>query len=300
MKTFKATVSRLPGLRSALALVTVPLLVLWLAGCAAALNAATSSVGYQSTGDIRYMDGSRGTYDLYVPDGATGDTPVVVFIHGGSWADGSKDTYPFLGQALASQGIIVAIPNYRLYPEVRFPGFIEDAAKATAAIARDVRRGAHGVPAGEHRLFLMGHSAGAQIAGLLVTDESWLAAQSFPADGIAGFIGLAGPYDFLPLTEERYRRVFPAETLAATQPIAFVDGGEPPMLLISGEADTVVDPQNTRSLAAEARSKGVPVEERLYPGVSHIGVITAFATAIPFQDDAIPAATIAFIREHGR
>ncbi|UIJ72747.1 alpha/beta hydrolase [Aurantimonas sp. HBX-1] len=283
-----------------LAPVAASLLGLWLAGCAAALNAATSTDGYERVTDLRYQAGERGTYDLYVPDGARADTPVVVFIHGGSWADGSKDIYPFVGQALASEGIIVAIPNYRLYPDVQFPGFVEDAAAATATIARDLARGGHGVPAGQRQLFLMGHSAGAQIAGLLATDERWLARKSFPAQGLAGFIGLAGPYDFLPLTEERYRRVFPADTRAATQPVAFVDGSEPPMLLIAGESDIVVDPKNTRSLAARARAQGVSVEERMYPGVTHTGAITAFATAIPFQDGAIPAATIGFIRRHAR
>ncbi|NDV85874.1 alpha/beta fold hydrolase [Aurantimonas aggregata] len=287
-------------LRSTLAPVAASLLGLWLAGCAAALNAATSEAGYERIADLRYQDGERGTYDLYVPDGAGSDTPLVVFIHGGSWADGSKDIYPFLGQALASEGIIVAIPNYRLYPAVRFPGFIEDAATATATIARDLEGGDHGVPAGQRKVFLMGHSAGAQIAGLLATDERWLARESFPASGLAGFIGLAGPYDFLPLTEVRYRQVFPAETRAESQPVAFVDGGEPPMLLIAGEADTVVDPKNTRSLAAKARAQGVSVEEIMVPGVTHTGAITAFATAIPFQEDVIPAGTIGFIRRHAR
>ncbi|HEX2019463.1 MAG TPA: alpha/beta hydrolase [Aurantimonas sp.] len=300
MTFLQATALRLPCLRAIRAVVAVPILSFWLAGCAAALNAATNSDGYQVVRDIRYMDGERGTYDLYVPDGASGDSPVVVYIHGGSWADGSKDIYPFLGQALASEGVIVAIPNYRLFPEVRFPGFVEDAAKATASVARDVRRGAHGVPGGQHGIFLMGHSAGAHIAGLLATDERWLARQSFPVNGLSGFIGLAGPYDFLPLTEDRYRRIFPPETLASSQPVSFVDGGEPPMLLIAGDADTVVNPQNTRSLAAEARSKGVSVEEIIVPDVSHVGAITAFATVIPFQDGAIPAATIAFIRKHAR
>jgi acetyl esterase/lipase len=287
-------------LRTLLAPIIVSLVGLWFAGCAAALNAATSGDGYERVSDLRYRDGERGTYDLYVPDGADGDTPLVVFIHGGSWADGSKDIYPFLGQALASEGIIVAIPNYRLYPDVRFPGFVEDAAAATAVIAGELRRGGHGVPAGQRKVFLMGHSAGAQIAGLLATDERWLARQSFPAEGLAGFIGLAGPYDFLPLTEDRYRRVFPADTLGDTQPVAFVDGGEPPMLLIAGEADTVVDPKNTRSLAAKARAQGVEVEEIMYPSVTHTGAITAFATAIPFQDGAIPSATLSFIRRHAR
>ncbi|WP_206455587.1 alpha/beta hydrolase [Aurantimonas marina] len=278
----------------------VPLAAFVLSGCAAVLNAATSGDGYSVVDDIRYMPGERGTYDLYIPATVSPKTPVVVFLYGGGWDSGSKDMYLFVGQSLASEGVIVAIPDYRHYPQVRFPGFIEDAAKATARIARTVRGGAYAMPGGPHPLFLMGHSAGAEIAGLLATDETWLAQERLSSQSLAGFIGLAGPYDFLPLTEERYKAIFPEEQRAASQPINFIDGGESPMLLIAGEDDTTVSPKNTRSLAAKMRASGGSVTETIYPDVDHLGAITAFATAIPLNDTAIRDQTLDFIRKNAR
>ena len=288
-----------PLLRPVLAL-TAALATLGLSGCASALNAATSRAGYELVSDIRYAPGERGTYDLYRPDDVGRNTPAVVFIHGGSWDTGSKDIYRFLGQSLASAGVIVAIPNYRLYPQTKFPGFVEDAAKATASFASSLQTDQNGIPRGHRRLFLMGHSAGAEIAGLLATDGRWLKAAGLPLSRIAGFIGLAGPYDFLPLTDERYKRIFPENLRAASQPVNFVDGDEPPMLLIAGTADETVDPKNTRSLAAKVRAVGGQVEETLYPGVTHIGAITAFATALPLGDRDIRAETLHFIKDHAR
>ncbi|MEF2550423.1 alpha/beta hydrolase [Aurantimonas sp. A2-1-M11] len=268
-----------------------------LSGCAAVLNAATSGEGYGVVSDIRYGTGERGTYDLYIPATVTETTPLVVFLYGGSWESGDKETYLFVGQSLASDGIIVAIPDYRLYPEVRFPGFVEDAAEATARIMTTVRGGAYGMPGGPHPVFLMGHSAGAQIAGLLATNGDWLSGEGQSPSDLTGFIGLAGPYDFLPLSEERYKSIFPQETRTASQPVNFVDGDEPPMLLIAGADDTTVKPQNTRSLAARVRAQGGEATDIIYPGVDHIGAITSFATALPLADETIRDRTLLFIRE---
>ena len=271
-----------------------------LAGCSAAgiVNALTSGAGYRVEANLRYAEGPRGTLDLYVPAQAGPTAPVVVFFYGGSWDSGSKDLYLFVGQALASRGIIVAVPDYRVYPEVRFPGFVEDGAKAVGFVAAAAREGRNGLPAGRHPLFLMGHSAGAEIAGLLATDKRYLARQGLVPGQLAGFVGLAGPYDFLPLTEERYKRIFPEATRAASQPVNFVDGREPPMLLIAGDADTTVDPKNTRSLADKVRRAGGQATAMIVRGVDHIGAVSALSTALPFNDPAIRDAVIAFIEEH--
>ncbi|MER0237599.1 alpha/beta hydrolase [Fulvimarina sp. MAC8] len=276
------------------------LYALWLAGCAGALNAVTSGAGYSIVENVRYMPGERGTLDLYIPEGAGPNAPVVIFVHGGSWDTGSKDIYLFVGQSLASEGIIVAVPNYRLYPEVQFPGFIEDAARATVSVGAWARQGENGIPAGSHPLFLMGHSAGAEIAGLLATDGRYLAKAGGSISALAGFVGLSGPFDFLPLTDERYMRIFPDATREASQPVNFVDGDEPPMLLIHGGADTVVDPKNTRSLAAKARAEGVSVSDRIVAGVDHTGTIKAFATALELGDRSIRSDVIQFVKGRSR
>ena len=293
-----ATRTRLLG--RFLAFVVAPTVLLVLSGCAAALNALTSGAGYSVVKDVRYRAGDRGTYDLYVPDGATSTTPVVVFIYGGSWDSGDKATYLFVGQSLASQGVIVAIPDYRVYPEVTFPTFVDDAALATASVAKAVSVGGNGVPAGDHPIFSMGHSAGAEIAALLVTDARRLERVGYSRNRLAGFIGLAGPYDFLPLTEDRYKRIFPLATRNESQPVNFADGNAPPMLLIAGADDTTVLPKNTRSLAHKVRARGGTVEERIVPGVDHVGAITAFATALDLSDRSIRAETLRFIRAHSR
>lgn len=267
-------------------------------GGPAVLNALTSKAGFSVQRDIRYAEGDRGTYDLYVPDGAGPRTPVVVFIHGGSWETGSKDIYLFVGQSLASEGSIVAIPNYRLHPEVTFPGFVEDGASAVASIEGSARVGEHGMPAGDHPLILMGHSAGAQIAALLALDEHYLADAGLSTARLAGFVGLAGPYDFLPLEEDRYRRVFPEATRPASQPVAFVGAPMPPMLLLAGDADTTVKPANTLSLAAKVSAAGGNVEAEILPGVDHISAVSAMATALPLGDRSIRSLVLAFIAKH--
>ncbi|GGD26502.1 alpha/beta hydrolase [Aureimonas glaciei] len=283
-----------------LALTGCLMLLAVLSACSgpALLNAVTSKAGYRVTEDLRYGPGERGTYDLYVPDGADATTPVVVFFYGGGWDSGSKGIYPFVGQSLASAGVIVAIPDYRVYPEVQFPGFVEDGARAVAAVATAAREGRHGLVPGVHPLFLMGHSAGAQIAALLSLDSPYLADAGGTGQKLSGLIGLAGPYDFLPLTDERYKRVFPPRLRSASQPVNFVTATAPPMLLVAGAADTTVRPANSRSLAEKVRAAGGSATVDILPGVDHIGAVSGLATALPLGDRTIRPAVLAFIKEH--
>ena len=167
-----------------------------------------------------------------------------------------------------------------------FPAFVEDGAKAVAWAA--------GAFAG-HPLFVAGHSAGAHIGALIATDEHYLADAGAPPHALAGFIGLSGPYDFLPLTEERYKRVFPEATRDLSQPIRFVDGGEPPMLLVTGDADTTVNPGNTARFAAVLAGKGGHATVRVYPGVGHLGTMLALAAVLPWPKPPERADILAFI-----
>ena len=254
----------------------VLMLLVVLAGCSPArlANLVTPRGGFEARRDIPYGAEPRQALDLYVPDETRPGAPLVVFFHGGNWSSGTKDDYLFLAQALTAQGHPVAVPNYRLHPQVRFPAFVEDGAQAVAR-ARDALARIEGR---RRPVVLMGHSAGAQIAALLALDERYLRGAGLEAcEAVAGMIGLAGPYDFLPLEEERYRRVFPEASRAASQPIAFVDANDPPLLLITGTADETVDPGNARRLAARARESGGPAETAFYEGVDHIEIIAAFA-----------------------
>jgi acetyl esterase/lipase len=242
--------------------------------------------GYRVQRDLAYGTGARHRLDVYLPDKAE-KAPIVVFFYGGNWRTGDKDHYRTVGGALASRGIVAVIPDYRLYPEIRFPAFIEDAAAAVAF----VRRMAASFGADPQRLFLAGHSAGAYNAVLLGCDARYLGAAGVSLDQVAGVIGIAGPYDFLPLTDPALIELFGGAARRETLPITYAAGTHPPMLLVTGDADTTVSPGNTTRMAASLRAGGTRVEERHYPGVGHIGIILAFAPALrgraPVLDDIV-------------
>jgi acetyl esterase/lipase len=242
----------------------------------ALINAIASIGNYQIKGDIAYAEGDRHTLDVYLPAKSEKPAPVVVFFYGGSWDQGDKSIYRFVGAALAARGFVAIIPDYRLYPDVRFPGFLEDATKAVGwAHGHAIELG--GDP---RQIFLMGHSAGAHIAAMLTFDPQWLAAVDLdPVRDIKAMIGLAGPYDFLPLHSDRLKDIFgPPDQLAATQPINFVKASAPPVFLGAAVEDSFVKPRNTTSLADRIVQKGGPRPiVRFYPRVNHLTLIGAFS-----------------------
>jgi acetyl esterase/lipase len=260
-----------------------PLATLLAAACSpvTALNALAPSRGIVEQSGIAYLPGPRHALDVYAPAPGDGraDHPVVVFFYGGGWEDGDRDTYRFVGAELAAHGIVAVIPDYRLYPEVVFPAFMQDAAQAVAW-ARDHAGQFGGDP---QRLFLMGHSAGGQIATLLALDTDYLRAAGVDPHAIRGVIGLAGPYDFLPLRSADLKAIFgPEAAWPRSQPIDYVKPGAPPMLLLAGSTDDTVDPGNTLRLAAKLRAAGDEVTATIYPSVGHKTLIGAFARALTF------------------
>jgi len=249
-------------------------LLLTLAGCTPAdlLNATVPDGGVAVTREVAYAPGPRHTLDIYRPPHPAG--PLIVFLFGGSWRDGDKSTYPFVALPLAQRGAVVVVPNYRLYPEVQFPAFLDDCAEAVAwAVGHAAELGAD-----PRAVFVVGHSAGAYNALMLALDPSFLARAGVSRDRLAGVVGLAGPYDFLPITGADIKPVFaPVQDGPASQPISYVDGRNPPLLLLAGTDDTTVLPRNTISLTAKVRAAGGEVQEKLYPGIGHVGLVTAFA-----------------------
>ena len=244
-----------------------------LAACSGAdlVNGLTPKEGYSLQADIAYGSGPRHRIDLYLPEEGE-PKALVLFFYGGSWERGERGDYLFVGQAFASQGVALAVPDYRLYPEVRFPVFLEDAAAAVAWAKAN-----HDLP-----VFLVGHSAGAYNAVMLALDDRWLGAAGLKACGdLAGVIGLAGPYDFLPLKDPDLKIIFgPPEGRAATQPITYVTSEAPPLLLLSGDADGVVDPRNSTVLAARQRAAGGEAAARLYEGLGHIRIVGALSSPL--------------------
>jgi acetyl esterase/lipase len=261
------------------------------------LNALEPRAHISIVRDLRYQAGSRGTLDLYQPRSNGNPTPVVVFIYGGYWDSGSKSKYAFVGEALASAGFLTLIPDYRVYPEVRWPTFLQDNAQAV----RWAYDHASQYGADSRALLLLGHSAGGYDAVMLALDPRWLkAVQMDPARDLRGVAALAGPYDFLPLKSKELQQVFgPSEGRPATQPINHVTGSNPPLLLATDSADRTVEPANTTRLAAKVRAAGGPVETRYYPGLNHGLLLGVFAAPLRFLSPVLRD-VVQFFNTHAR
>jgi acetyl esterase/lipase len=228
---------------------------------------------------LAYGSGERLRLDVYAPRAAApGRRPVVLFFYGGSWNSGRRQGYAFASRALAARGFVVVVPDYRLVPEARYPDFLEDCAGAV----RWARRHAGEYGGDGERIVLVGHSAGAYNAAMLALDPGLLGADRAV---IRGFVGLAGPYDFLPLDDGATIAAFGAwPRLAETQPTSHAESGAPPALLLHGDADTRVKPRNSRKLAQRLEAAGSDVRLKLYPGLGHVGILTALA--VPFRRNA--------------
>ena len=236
------------------------------------------------------FDAAHGlSLDLYAPRGATGPAPVVVFFYGGTWRDGHREYYRFVGEALAAHGVLVLIPDYRKAPAHTFPAFMEDAATA----ADWARRHASEFGGDPARIHLMGHSAGAHMAALLAADPRYLARFGLQPRDFASVIGLSGPYEFVPSRERKVQEVFPdRERWPDTQPGNFIDGDEPPFLLLHGKNDHRVKQEQSERMAAKLRAAGVPVTLKIVPRTRHIAMVNGFLS--PWFSPAL-ADTLAWI-----
>ena len=268
--------------------------VLALAGCSPAhlLNSVVPSDGYTVRTDIAYGAQPRQRLDVYSPNGASSAThPVLIFFYGGSWKSGDRDLYRFIGEAFTRLGYVVVVPDYRLYPDVRFPAFVEDAARVVGWVYEHEPEFG-GDP---DRLILAGHSAGAHIAMLVLFDPRYLAAEDVPVSAIRGGVGLAGPYALDPLKYASIRPVFAdLDDPDAARPVAFASADAPPLLLLHGTSDRTVGLQNTRQMAEAVQNAGGHVTVRQYDGLGHIGIIASVAA--PFRGrDAVYDDLAAFL-----
>jgi acetyl esterase/lipase len=276
-----------------------------LAAAAAALTAACSPLSLFATLSPKdpaaqvargeaYGTGPRQRLDVYAPRGAKGDAPVAVFFYGGSWDSGRRQDYNWVGRALASRGFVTVVADYRLYPEVRYPGFLDDGAQAVKW-ASDHARQYGGDP---DRIVLAGHSAGAYNAVMLGLDGRYLKAAGVDPRAVKAVAGLAGPYDFVPFDDPIAKRIFGQfADPPATQPLAYVRKDAPAAFLATGDADTMVYPRNTTALARKLREAGAVVEERHYSGVDHIRILLALSRplrrGVPVLDEMT-----GFLRRH--
>ncbi|MDT8311956.1 MAG: alpha/beta hydrolase [Methylophaga sp.] len=270
---------------------------MWLAACSPVnlLNAMVPNHGFTAHRDIAYGDLTRQTLDIYLPTQRAADgNSVVVFFYGGGWEGGDKKDYKFVGEALSSHGITVVIPDYRVYPEVVFPDFVDDGAAAVAWIHANIQR----YTGDNQQLFIAGHSAGAHIASLLALNPDYLKKYALTPDIIRGIIGLAGPYDFLPLKSDTLKTIFgPEDQRWQSQPINYVRGDNPPMLLMVGERDLTVWPRNSYRLADKLTEQGGEVTLLKFPDYGHVSMVAKLAKPLRGNGELLQP-ILAFIDKH--
>jgi len=253
-------------------------LVLPSLGCAPArlLNGVVSKDGYQIERGIVYDQEHQQKLDLYLPDEPLPSKKVVLFFYGGSWQFGSRNDYLFVGQALASRGVTAVLADYRLYPEAKYPDFLEDGAKAVRWV-RDHIADHGGDP---DQIYLMGHSAGAYNAAMLALDPTLLGNEGMAPSDLAGMIGLAGPYDFLPIKDPVIKEIFAIDDQEKTQPVTYANEQAPPLFLLTGEDDITVLPRNSQSLADAVNGAGGNATVKTYDNIGHPGIVLSLASPL--------------------
>ncbi|WNJ99507.1 alpha/beta hydrolase [Thalassospiraceae bacterium LMO-JJ14] len=238
------------------------------------INAVTPSDGVLVTPALAYGPHPRQQLDLYRPEGMSGPLPVILFLYGGSWKEGDRADYAFAGRTLARAGFLVAVADYRVYPEIAFPAFVTDTAKAVRWLSEH---------AGEHagmtdRIHLVGHSAGAHIAAMTALDRRFLEAEGVHHDILGRWVGLAGPYAFYPSKTAAVSAVFEhLDDEDAARPITFVDEKSPPALLLHGADDSIVIPLHSEKLARAMNDAGVDAEAHFYDGIGHVKLLLSLS-----------------------
>lgn len=222
--------------------------------------------------DIRYGSGPRHTLDVHALPGIK-NRPVIIFWYGGGWTSGDKAAYQFVGNALARCGYCAMLPDYRLYPSVIFPGFVEDAAQVVAYAHRHAAQWG-GDPS---KIIVMGHSAGAHLAALVAFNRFYMHAAGGSTRWIRAFVGLAGPYALLPNTD-LFRAIFHAPARPQDwQPLRHVNARCPPSLLLQGERDTLIDSSQPAQLCDALHRHGVSAEMEVFPSATHSDMVAAFS-----------------------
>ena len=249
---------------------------LWLAGWDAGfflLDLTVPRSGYRVVRDVAYGADPRQKLDIYVPENLRQPAPVLLFFYGGSWQSGARGNYRAFGQAFASEGIVTIIADYRLYPQVKYPAFVEDAAAALAWVHGHIaERGGD-----QERIFVAGHSAGAYNAAMVASEPGFIKRAGGDLSWIRGVIGIAGPYDFLPLKDPAYIDIFHGAGNRDAMPVNHLNGKRPPMLLAWGLEDETVGAVNIDHMEAKLKSLGSPVDVHRYPGIGHVGIILSLA-----------------------
>ena len=258
------------------------------------INSLANSENVSVSTGISYGSHEKQRLDIYRPVRMKGPLPTILFFYGGSWKRGSRENYAFVGHALAQQGFVVVISDYRLYPEVKFPTFVYDGAQAIAWITENIAK----YGGLDKNIHLMGHSAGAHIAALLVLDEEYLGKFKLGKDTLGRWVGLSGPYAFYPSKIHSVKDVFEGNAENLVRPISRVGRGAPDALLIHGSHDTAVSPENSTAMAHRMNEIGNSAFALVYEGVGH--GMTVGSLTFPFTGMASTLKDAVFFLKTGK
>lgn len=257
----------------------------------AIVNGITSSGGVGVSKDILYGDEPLQDLDIYYPkplaqamekqSAITKTYPMVVFVYGGSWENGSKEEYAFVGQSLAQAGYVTAVINYRKAPEHVYPDYVEDTAKAIAWSYKN----AASFHADPQRLAVVGHSAGAFNAVAAIANEDFLAPYGVKPKDIRAVVGIAGPYSYDFRKFDSATAFAPDATPDEVMPDRHIKGEQPPYLFLTAEKDKLVYDTNTINMTKALKARGVMVENGEIKGASHATSIGAMAPPLRWVND---------------
>jgi acetyl esterase/lipase len=241
--------------------------------------------------DLPYGDTPLQKLDLFAPKDAKGE-PLLIFIHGGAWIGGDKETYGALGRRFANEGLAVALLNYRLSkdPAIKNPVHVQDTAKAYVWLASHA--GQYGFD--PRKIYVSGHSAGAHNAGMMATG-TFLQDAGVPKEHLlAGFIGLEGIYDVGALNKRfpTYRNWFLSKAFgdeskwAAGSPTLRAVTLKTPWLIIQSTEDKLVDVPQAENFAKHLKEAGVPVQLEISANGDHDEVMTRLMVGSGDASDA--------------
>lgn len=257
----------------------------------AVVNGITANGGVGVSKDILYGDEPLQDLDIYYPkpltqamkaeSAITQTYPMVVFVHGGSWENGSKEEYAFVGQSLAQAGYVTAVINYRKAPEHVYPDYVKDTAQAIAWSHNN----ANSLHADPDRMAVIGHSAGAFNAVAAIANEDFLAPYGMKPTDISAVIGIAGPYSYDFRKFDSATAFGPNATPDQVMPDRQIKGKQPPYLLLTAEKDKIVYDTNAIKMTEALKAAGVTVDNGVIKGASHATSIGAMAPPLRWVND---------------
>jgi acetyl esterase/lipase len=227
--------------------------------------------------DVTYctVDGIELKMDVYFPSEMSAPAPAAVYVHGGGWRSGDKRSGVGSreGSVLTGAGFVVFALNYRLAPEYRFPAMIEDVKCAIRSIRAHAF--AYGIDSG--RIGAFGGSAGGHLVSMLGTTD---ASAGFDvgehlefSSRVQAVVDMFGPSDLtLQFSDEQTQRasqVFTIDQLVSGSPVTYITPDDPPFLILQGDRDRVVPPEQSQVLYDALVARGVPAQLVIVENAGH-------------------------------